>query len=373
MKGKPEPPPPKAGDITEVVEGTATALRLGMTNEAERGRAAPLLDRILSAPRAGLARWPTPLQSVTRSGCPQVLVKRDDLSGWGRGGAKARKIEHLLGSMRAAGQDELITVAGNITNLAFDILPALDLARIRASLFILDDPPALPADREQIFRGIRDRVTLLGASRLTAARAVAARWTAARREGRRPLVVLPGVSHPSAIVGNACGYVEMVMQRLREGRAAPRMVFVSAATGATVAGFLLGERALREAGQPPARVVGVQVYPGALRRSVRWLLRWAERRLGISSGLPFGPIEILSSELHGGFGRYPPELGERCIRLEAEAGLRLDPIFGGKTWAAMERMLEEESPGDEEVLYWHCGYTPEWPQLARMTAQGGAA
>lgn len=326
--------------------------------------------RLLEAPRFGLGQWPTPIDTIACARGPAVLVKRDDLSAWGRGGAKARKIENLIGHLKARGNDELVTLAGNITNLAFDLISALDLAGIRASLFILDDPPARPEDREEIFHGVRDRVTLLGPSRLGAARALAERWLVSRRAGRRPFLALPGVSHPSGVVGNARGFIEMVLQRSEQRLPVPRTVFVTAATGTTVAGFLLGEHALREAGFPPIRVVGVQVYPGAMRCSVHGLLRWTARHLRLQTLVPNERIKIVSTELYGGFGRYPEALAERCRKVGADTGLELDPIFGGKTWTAMDRFIAREAPPDESVLFWHCGFTPEWSKLGRVTPRG---
>ena len=323
------------------------------------------IERILEAPRAGIGRWPTPIDTIAAGGGPALLVKRDDLSGWGRGGAKARKIDLLIGHLVARGHDELITVAGNITNLAFDLLPALEGARIRASLFILDDPPMAPGAREIIFAGVRDRVTLIGRGRLEAARRVAARWIASRREGCRPFVALPGVSHPAGVVGNAQGFVEMAMQRIQAGRPLPRTVFVSAATGTTVAGFLLGAEALRAAGHASIDVIGVQIYPGAMRRSVWGLLRWTERTLGLRSRVPRARIAIDTAELQGGFGCHSPAQAERCRRLQEDHAIALDPIFGGKSWGAMQRALARDKPKDEEVLYWHCGFTPEWRELTR--------
>lgn len=321
------------------------------------------LERLLAAPRVRLGQFPTPIETVaTRSG-PAVAVKRDDYSGWGRGGAKARKIEHLLGELEARGRDELVTVVGNITNLAFDLLPALDARGLRGSLFVIDDPPAPLAEREAIFQGVRDRVTLLGPSRARAAAAVLARWLAARREGGRPLWALPGVSLPAAVIGNACGFIEMALQCARSGRPLPKVVYVTAATGTTVAGFLVGEHALRQAGFAPIRVVGVAVYGGHLRASVSWLLRWTEDRLGLAVRVPRERIELDTSELHGGFGCYSPRLADRCLELEDEVGLKLDPIFGGKTWLAMQSALGRGRARDESVLYWHCGYTPEWATL----------
>jgi hypothetical protein len=47
--------------------------------------------RLLAAPRTMLGSWPTPLERLGGPAAAGLWVKRDDLSGWGRGGAKARK------------------------------------------------------------------------------------------------------------------------------------------------------------------------------------------------------------------------------------------------------------------------------------------
>ncbi len=315
--------------------------------------------------RAPLGSWPTPVESVTVPGLPAIWVKRDDRSGWGRGGAKARKISFLMGHMLAHGYTDLVTVAGNVTNLAFDLVPAFDRAGLGSHLHIIDDPKLCEEDRRTIFDGLQGRVRLLGPSRREAFFATWATWAGLTARGRRPIWVLPGVSHPASILGNACGFLEMVEQLAETRRPVPATVFVTAATGTTLAGFLLAERALRESGHPPIRIVGVQIYPGRVRASIRWLARWTS---WFSAGRLRDDfrIEVTDSALSGGFGRFPPELGTLCERVASECGLFIDPIFGGKTWSVMERHLERERPRDLSVLYWHCGYTPEWSLLGDM-------
>lgn len=320
------------------------------------------LRRLTAAPRVPLADWPTPIDRHVDRDLGELLIKRDDLSGWGRGGAKARKIEHLVGHLRDRGNDELITVAGNVTNLAFDLLPALDRHRIRATLFIQDEPPVPGPDRERIFAGIRDRVQLVGRRRSgTLARGIAA-FARSRARGGRPFLLLPGGSHPAAVIGNACGFLEMVEQCDREGRATPGVVYVTAATGTTVAGLLLAETALRRAGREPIRVVGVQVYPGAIEWWTRGLVRWTERALGMTP-MPADRIEIQDTALHGGFADFPDAIADLCDRIRGDGGPALDPVFGGKTWSAMMSDLRAHPPGGRAPLYWHCGYTPEWRTL----------
>ncbi len=344
------------------------ALDAGMYNRP----ASNDLTRIMQFPTIHLGTWPTPIDRLTRRGSPDILVKRDHLCGHGRGGAKARKIDHLVGHLLARGKDELIATAGNVTNLVFDLLPVLRRWGIRARLFILDDPPALPRDRKQIFEGVEGEVELIGPSRAQAFGTMFAAYVKSRIAGGKPFVALPGVSHPSGVVGNARGFLEMVRQQQESGGPLPGTVFVTAATGTTIAGFLLAEHVLRAAGWPPIRIVGVQVYPGAIKRRTRNLLRWTERFLGLKERVPDHRLEIVSSALHGGFGRYPEELPLLCDRIATETDFRIDPIFGGKTWSVMETHVAT-SPDRRPTLYWHCGYTPEWRVLGGAVRRGSGA
>jgi 1-aminocyclopropane-1-carboxylate deaminase/D-cysteine desulfhydrase-like pyridoxal-dependent ACC family enzyme len=254
-----------------------------------------------------------------------------------------------------------------VTNLVFDLLPALDRFAIRGRLFIINDPVALPEDRESIFAGVRDRISLEGTSRLAVAWKMARAWREGRRAGFRPFVAFPGVSHPSGVLGNATGFIEMMTQLERSGSPIPETVYVTAATGTTIAGFLLAEHALREAGWPAVRVVGVQVYPGAMRRWTHGLLRWTEATLGLGSRVPTERIDIVDAALHGGFARFPTAIAEVCERVVSEQGLKLDPVFGGKTWSVMEKRI---SRGVRPTMYWHCGFTPEWRVLGSAVARG---
>lgn len=325
------------------------------------------LAALREAPRVVLGAWPTPVVEVEARGLPKILVKRDDLSGWGRGGAKARKIEHLIGHMQARGHSDLVTVAGNVTNLAFDLLPAMDRFGLGVHLHIIDEPAMQPARRAEVFGDLAPRLTLLGPTRAEAFRRTWQAWLKLKRQGRRPLWVLPGVSHPSGVIGNALGYLELFDQLERQGRRPPRAIFVTAATGTTLAGFALAERLLRLAGKTATRVVGAQIYAGRTRDSTRWLSRWAG--LASAGRLPDRlSLEVSDDALRGGFGHFDAQLVELCARVAGDTGLEIDPIFGGKTWSVMEDAIRREHPGDAEFLYWHCGFTPEWRALGLASA-----
>ncbi|MEY3071320.1 MAG: hypothetical protein RL473_1427, partial [Actinomycetota bacterium] len=68
-------------------------------------------------PRVRLATLPTHLErGPVLAGQSQLWVKRDDLTGLGMGGNKARKLEFLCGAAVAAGADCLITVGAGQSN-----------------------------------------------------------------------------------------------------------------------------------------------------------------------------------------------------------------------------------------------------------------
>jgi len=93
------------------------------------------------------------------------------------------------------------------------------------------------------------------------------------------------------------------------------------------------------------------------------LIRWTERFLGLPTLVPTGHIEIRSSDGDLPFAAFTPEVEAACRRVRRDCEFELDPIFGGKTWRAMEQSLVADQDDRGPVVYWHCGFTPEWQEL----------
>ena len=74
-------------------------------------------ERLERQPRARLATLPTPLERGPElPGGARLWVKRDDLTGLGVGGNKARKLEFLCGEALEAGARSLVTVGADQSN-----------------------------------------------------------------------------------------------------------------------------------------------------------------------------------------------------------------------------------------------------------------
>ena len=94
-------------------------------------------------PRVRLATLPTPLEpGPDLPGGARLLVKRDDLTGLGMGGNKARKLELLCGAARAEGADVLVTVGAEQSNHARMSAAAGAVLGLETHLVLGGDPEA---------------------------------------------------------------------------------------------------------------------------------------------------------------------------------------------------------------------------------------
>jgi 1-aminocyclopropane-1-carboxylate deaminase/D-cysteine desulfhydrase-like pyridoxal-dependent ACC family enzyme len=314
-------------------------------------------------PTVPLGSWPTPLEQIDHPQIGRVLVKRDDLAGFGgeaRSGVKARKLEGLLGYMTHQGIKSLVMPLGNVTNLGHDLIRVAAGLEIGIKLLIVDDPPIPQEQREIIFRPVRENVRLLGKSYATAAALLALEKAGALITGNRRMIVLPSPAHPSAIAGAARGYVEAMRQAAQIYGSLPRSVYIAAAAGSTVAGFGLGEALMRAAGAPPVKIIAVKVVSEPLALWLPLFVSWTAKFAGLSLAHKTAVL-VVANPRNTIYGRFDQGHVETCARIEQYFGLKLDPIYGGKSWTVME-MLEgnSSSMSDRLPLFWHCGYTPNW-------------
>jgi 1-aminocyclopropane-1-carboxylate deaminase/D-cysteine desulfhydrase-like pyridoxal-dependent ACC family enzyme len=258
-----------------------------------------------------------------------------------------------------------------MTNLGHDLIPLVEKLGIALTLPILNDPPMTPIERRELFQAEAGRVELVGRSRAVVVARCARSFASAKARGRRPIAVLPSPGHPSAVIGAARGFIELVHQIRERGDRLPGSLFISAAAGTTVTGFLIAEALFRAAGIARMRLFAVQVSPDPLWLWLPVLLRWSRRALGLRGSLPTDDFEIVRSRRNLTFGRFDQEHEKLCERVKDRFGMVIDPLYGGKTWSDMERLAPKGS-GNAPVLFWHCGYTPDW-RAFRLAGSADAA
>lgn len=328
------------------------------------------IERLLTPPKVILGSWPTPLEQHTHPRIGRILVKRDDLAGFGgeaRSGVKARKLEGLLSHMAERQQRRLVMPLGNITNLGFDLVHAARELGIAVKLLIVDDPPMPLAWREETFASIRGNADLLGKSYGIAVARLAAASVIGL--GRRQLIAVPSPAHPAAVAGTARGYVEAMNQALEATGMLPSAVYVATAAGSTVAGFALGEAMMRAAGAPRVEIVAVQVVPQPVGWWIPALVAWTARYLRLVQPRAASALSVVADPRNTIYGRFDEGHIRTCHEVEAAYSFRIDPIYGGKSWTVLEtREMANRARDLRQPLFWHCGYTPGWASFATPAA-----
>lgn len=319
------------------------------------------IAKVLNAPRVSLVDWPSPLDEIVHSALGRVLVKRDDIVGFGdvaRSGVKARKLEGLFGFMLASGLTKVSMPLGNITNLGAPLIHSARALGIDVEILIVNRPRISQAKRELIFRPLKDSVRLMDSSHISAFAQLLLTASVDSLAGKRTLITAPSPAHPSAIAGAARGYIEAMGQSLRQVGCLPRRVYIASAAGSTAAGFGLGEALMRAAGADAVEIVAVQVVPEPIRVWLQWFVHRARRHLKID-GATKTNFKVIAEQRHLRYGRFDQDHVTTCERVERLFGLAIDPIYGGKSWSVMED-LEASVTAARPVLFWHCGYTPNW-------------
>jgi L-cysteate sulfo-lyase len=318
-------------------------------------------------PRLPLAHLPTPFHPLPRWSREvanrEVWIKRDDCTGLAFGGNKARKLEYLMASARAAGADTVITFGGVQSNHARSTAAACRQLGLDCHLLLAGSPPDEVTGNLLLDRLLGASLTFLSLTpaELTPPRveeAFAAAEDRLRSSGRRPFRIGPGGSSALGVLGYKAAYDEM-MQQARTVGAIPGRIVVAYGTGGTLAGLVLGNIL---AGRP-ARVTGVSVAPPGMPESlgvppVADLVAQAARLAGETVDVRPGDVEILWEHAGRAYA-VPTTEGLEAIRsLARTEGIFLDPVYTGKAMAGLVSLVLQEAGGTDRLAFVHTGGTP---------------
>jgi D-cysteine desulfhydrase family pyridoxal phosphate-dependent enzyme len=311
--------------------------------------------------RLQLAVLPTPLERADRLGAalgmePGALwVKRDDVTGLGGGGNKARKLDYLCADALDQGADVLVTGGGPQSN-------HVRMTAAAANLLGLDCAVVMAGPRPETATGNVLLVEILGAD---------LSWSGGLREGmdyeqieeaidetadrlmaggRRPYRIPIG----GATAVGELGYVRAAAE-LRDQAAEQfgeiGLVVVAAGSGGTHAGLAAGLGDLD-------LILGVDV--GA-RDDLDTAVPAKAADAAALAGLPppAGTVHVDHDRVGSGYGA-PTEECRRAVLLAARSeGLLLDPVYTGKALAGLIAARAAGSIGpDTPTVFMHTGGLP---------------
>jgi D-cysteine desulfhydrase len=297
-----------------------------------------LLELAPSLPHVELCSLPTPVRRLERL-APSLWMKDDSHTAPLWGGNKPRKLEWLIADAMARGRRTLLTFGGLATNHGLATALYAREQGLGCVLALVDQPVDEHVERQL------ERIHASGAHVYVTRgkkRTVAALPWLMLRHGRAYLVP-PGGSSP---VGSL-GFVEAALELAAQVRAGelpePGTVWCALGSGGTAAGLALG---LRLAGLR-TKVRAVHVNDG-LTLTEQTIVRLA-RRTPVG-GDDLNEVAVVHGYLGAGYGHGTDAAHAAIDRAREAEALTLDPVYTGKTMAAV---LDHVERTDEPALYWH--------------------
>jgi len=316
--------------------------------------------------RASLATLPTPLEAgPDLDGGTRLWVKRDDLTGLGGGGNKARKLEFLCGAAAATGARALVTVGAAQSNHCRMTAAAGARLGLEVHLVLSGDRPDEYVGNQLLSMLFGAQLHFTGAAdshwgELEIAReAVSDQLTA---DGLRPYAIPIGGSTAVGAVGYAAAFIELLDQCEALGFVPGHVVFTSS-SGGTHAGLLAGRAAAAHEGRDVPDIVAIGVAKGvnigrpdvvALANQTLSLMR--------SDAIVAPEDAEVDARWIGEDYAIPTDAGDDAIRWGAQhGGWLLDRTYSGKGLSGLLGLAAEgrfATSGD--VVFIHTG---GWPAL----------
>ncbi len=319
--------------------------------------------------RAPLATLPTPLEAGPTlggdesSGGSRLWVKRDDLTGLGGGGNKARKLEYLCGEAVAVGAGSLVTVGAAQSNHCRMTAAAGARLGLETHLVLSGDRPAEATGNQLLSMLFGAQLHFTGAEEshwgeLEVAREVVTDQLVA--EGLAPYAIPIGGSTDVGALGYAAAFIELLDQCESAGVLPSHVVFTSS-SGGTHAGLLAGRAAAAHGGRNVPDVVAIGVAKGVNvgRPDIAELANRTLALMGSTAIVAHEDVEV-DARWMGEDYAVPSTDGDAAIRWAATTGgWLLDRTYSGKGCAGLLGQASEGRFGSD-VVFIHTG---GWPAL----------
>jgi D-cysteine desulfhydrase len=297
-----------------------------------------------SIPRVRLGLFPTPLQHVAdlAPGLEDLLLKRDDLTGFAWGGNKVRTVEFVLADALERGAETLVVAGGPGSNFAALLAIAAATSGLEVQQICYGSPrgaAALAVSRragaEVVFTGSDDRQSME-----VVARELAERLTT---EGTPAYAVPRGGATPVGACGFAVAAAELVSQL--DERDLPRAtVVLPVGSGGSISGLLAGLGVNGHTDR--VDIVGVSVSRSPAEVGPRITACAFETARLVGGGEPSPRWRLVDGRAGG------PEADQLTREALRHSGLVADPVYNVK---ALRWLADRRAELREPTVYWSTG------------------
>lgn len=322
-----------------------------------------------------LVSLPTPLKKLKNLSNflngPEIIIKRDDLTGLAFGGNKSRKLEFIVSDMLDKKADSVITWASLQSNWCLQTAAAARKYGIKPVL-VLFETGDIPFDIDgnillDFILQADIRVEKAEKGKVVKQEFVDEILDKIEKElvkkGHTPYIAPIGGSmtggsmeQPLGAIAYAQAFLEIVEQMNKTGEK-PDYIVHASGSGGTQAGLVVGAKAVL----PEVKVLGISVsdrkedfFP-----EVMTIARNTIKTLELELSLQESDILIFDQYIGEGYGVINRQVAE-TIRLVAEKeGIYLDPVYTGKAMAGLIDLIKKRYfSSHEKIVFIHTGGTP---------------
>ena len=289
-------------------------------------------------------------------------MKRDDLTGLGVGGNKARKLEFLCGEALANGADCLVTVGAGQSNHCRMTAAAGARLGLETHLVLSGDKPETLMGNQLLSHLFGAHLHFTGVppahwGELEIAREALTDELAA--DNLTPHSIPIGGSTPVGALGYVVGMLE-IMQQCETAGIAPASIVFTSSSGGTHAGLVAGKALLRSLGRDCPEVIAIGVAKGVV-LGLPDIAQLATDALGLidGSGVVADDVEIDTRWLGEDYA-IPTAAADDAIRWAArKGGWITDRTYSGKGFAGLlGNDVDGRWTADDNVVFIHTGGLP---------------
>ena len=279
-------------------------------------------------------------------------MKRDDLTAFGGGGNKVRKLEFLMAEALSADADTVLTPGSPQSNHCRLTAAAAAACGLACELFL-----SAPGEGFSLVyhrSGNRFLFDLFGAAShvlppgVETLSAMEARADALRAAGQRPFIIPLGGSNAVGCLGYVAAAQELDCVGFD-------VTVAATGSGGTLAGLIVGNAPRRFS----RRIFGVSVgRPEEAQRALVQELVRACAEVAPSSATDH-PVTIFDRARGPGYGRADVATLDAVRQAARRDGLLLDPVYTGKAMAGLIELVRSGAIAQgAKVLFWHSGGAP---------------
>ena len=332
-----------------------------------------VLRFIAAQPRLQLETWPTPMMPMdglrraltAEVPCPKLWAKREDMTSYGLGGDKIRRLEFAFAKAMEEKAEVIICSGGFHSNTILQVSAVCARLGIKCEVFVTRTNTSSEEDDDAVnvmiclLHGARTH--LMGPLENTD-QVMRERAEELCAEGRRPFLIKSGAALPYSTFGAILCLAELLEQTKEKGFT-PSAIIAPTSWGGSVSGFLIGLTLLAESGGPAIPLYVFDTLGKDAPTPARTRIMNAVASCWKLFGLPgkcTDSLLHLSTDFAGLGVSHPDAHAIEAIRLLGrKEGLLLDPSYTGKCMAGLLDMIRNKAfSAKNNVVYIHPGGMP---------------